>query len=151
MNNATAPDMATSGISTAAIASDIQAQPGSSANKKDMMGIVCSSLCLAHCLLLPMLLTTGILGSVGALLASEKVHLMLLIPVILLAVLSFPSGYKNHGSPTPVITGAAGLTLLLLALVMGEAFETTLTVMGAITLISAHLINRNLLKRSLLK
>lgn len=142
MNNITTSDITTAGILT---------KGNSPSNKKDMMGVVCSSLCLVHCLLLPMLLTTGALGTAGALLASEKVHLLLLVPVILLAVLSFPAGYKQHGSYIPVITGAAGLILLLLALVLGETFETILTVMGAVTLISAHLINRKLLKRSLLK
>ncbi|WP_419810226.1 MerC domain-containing protein [Bacterioplanoides sp.] len=137
-------------ITTPSMTADILPKAHASSTRKDMLGIVCSSLCLAHCLLLPMLLATGVLGSVGALLASEQVHLMLLVPVILLAALSFPASYKQHHSLTPIITGSLGLLSLLLALILGENFEVTLTIIGAFLLIAAHLSNRSLLTRSLL-
>lgn len=112
---------------------------------KDSFGVICSSLCLAHCLLLPMLLATGALGTAGALLASEQTHLMLLVPVVLLAVMSFPGGYRRHGSVLPSALALAGLTGLVLALLLGEATETLLTSIGAGLLIIAHLKNRKLL------
>lgn len=121
----------------------------SRASGTDALGVICSSLCLAHCLLLPLLLplliATGALGTVGATLASEQAHLILLLPVALLAVLSFPSGYRLHGRLLPSILALLGLTGLVLALVLGETSETWLTSIGAAMLIIAHLRNRKLL------
>ena len=120
-----------------------------SSSLKDSFGVICSSLCLVHCLflpmVLPMLLATGVLGTAGTLLASEQTHLMLLVPVVLLAVMSFPGGYRRHGSVLPSILALLGLTGLVLALVLGEASETWLTSIGAAMLIIAHLRNRKLL------
>ena len=118
---------------------------GVSSSFKDLSGVICSSLCLAHCLLLPMLLATGTLGAAGALLASEQIHLMLLVPVILLAAMSFPGGYRRHGRMLPSVLALAGLTGLVLALLLGEATETLLTSIGAGLLMIAHLKNRKLL------
>ena len=125
--------------------SQVIATDAPSTSLKDSFGVICSSLCLAHCLLLPMLLATGALGTAGALLASEQTHLMLLVPVVLLAVMSFPGGYRRHGSVLPSALGLAGLTGLVLALLLGEATETLLTSIGAGLLIIAHLKNRKLL------
>ena len=112
---------------------------------KDSFGVICSSLCLAHCLLLPMVLATGALGTAGALLASEQTHLMLLVPVVLLALMSFPASYRRHGSVLPSALALAGLTGLKLALLLGESTETLLPSIGAGLLIIAHLRNRKLL------
>lgn len=121
---------------------------------KDSAGVLCSSLCLAHCLLLPLLLptilATGVLGTAGALLASEQTHLMLLVPVVLLALLSFPAGIKRHRRYLPSVLATAGLTSLMLALLLEEALhqlhgEAILTALGAGLLIAAHLRNRTLL------
>ena len=125
--------------------SQVIATDAPSTSLKDSFGVICSSLCLAHCLLLPMLLATGALGTAGALLASEQTHLMLLVPVVLLAVMSFPGGYRRHGSVLPSALALAGLTGLVLALLLGEATETLLTSIGAGLLIIAHLKNRKLL------
>ena len=128
--------------------SQVIATDAPSTSLKDSFGVICSSLCLVHCLflpmVLPMLLATGALGTAGALLASEQTHLMLLVPVVLLAVMSFPGGYRRHGSVLPSALALAGLTGLVLALLLGEATETLLTSIGAGLLIIAHLKNRKL-------
>lgn len=146
MNNLTSSDISSPLTSTSATL----ATTTTINTTKDNVGVICSALCLAHCLLLPLLLATGAIGSVGALLANEQVHMALLVPVIVLAALSFPAAYKQHNSMLPITLGSIGLITLLSALFLGEQLETPLTVTGAVLLIIAHLSNRNLISRSLI-
>lgn len=124
-----------------------------SSRLKDSAGVLCSSLCLTHCLLLPLLLPTalasGVLGTAGALLASEQTHWVLLVPVVLLAVVSFPAAHKHHGNLLPGILALMGLSSLILALLSGETAEKLLTAIGAGLLIVAHLKNSKLLKTAI--
>lgn len=112
------------------------------AAQRDWAGALCSGLCLSHCLLTPLLLASGALGTLGAALASETIHWALLAPVLLLAVLSFPAGVKHHGLYLPAVIAGAGLLLLLTALMAGEALEAWLTVGGATMMAAAHGLNR---------
>ena len=113
-----------------------------SASQRDLAGALCSGLCLSHCLLTPLLLASGALGTMGAVLATETTHWVLLGPVLLLAVLSFPAGIKHHGRYLPATIAGAGLLLLLIALMAGEALEAWLTAAGALAMLAAHGLNR---------
>lgn len=113
---------------------------------KDSLGMVCSGLCLGHCVLTPVLLMLGGLGFFS-LLASEWVHWLLLIPIVLLAGLSLPQGYRRHRQRWPLGLGASGLLLLLLALVADHKWEPVLSVGGGLLLISGHWGNRQWLTR----
>ncbi|GGY57500.1 hypothetical protein GCM10011297_32680 [Bacterioplanes sanyensis] len=112
------------------------------AAQRDWAGTLCSGLCLSHCLLTPLLLASGALGTLGAALATETIHWALLAPVLLFAVLSFPAGVKHHGRYLPAMIAGAGLLLLLLALLAGETLEAWLTAAGALAMWAAHGLNR---------
>ncbi|HEY7884983.1 MAG TPA: MerC domain-containing protein [Cellvibrionaceae bacterium] len=114
---------------------------------KDSMGMVCSGLCLGHCLLTPLLLALGSAGALGVAMHSEWVHWALMVPIIVLALLSFPGGYRVHRRVRPVLLGIAGALLLVLALFVQEAWEPVLSVLGGGLLISGHWINRRRLRQ----
>jgi hypothetical protein len=109
----------------------------------DAWGQVLSLLCLAHCLLLPLVLgTLPVLA--GEVLREMPVHLALVVLAGALGVASFVPGFRAHGDWRVPGLGAGGLLLLLLALVAlpeGPA-ETGTTVAGATLLVGAHGLNR---------
>ena len=111
---------------------------------KDAAGAFCSGLCLCHCLLTPLFIAGGSLGTLGVLLASEWVHQVLLLPVALFALLSFPSAYRLHQRLLPGMFGLAGVIGLFSAVIVGGSFEVVLSVIGALMLVIAHLWNRHL-------
>nr|WP_246394404.1 MerC family mercury resistance protein [Microbulbifer rhizosphaerae] len=71
-----------------------------------------SCLCLAHCLLTPALLALGGFGVLGALLEDRLVHLAVLLPVLLLALTSFPGACRRYRRPAVMVAGFSGLLLL---------------------------------------
>ena len=109
----------------------------------DLAGITCSLLCLAHCLFLPFLIAIGL--SSLTFLSSETVHFFLLVPVFLLAMVSFPAGFQVHRSYIPGGLAIMGMICLGTALAAHGAIESALTATGAFILISAHFANRRLI------
>jgi len=105
---------------------------------KDSWGAICSGVCLMHCIATPLLIAGGSLGVVGVLASSEWVHQLVLVPVILFSVLSFPSAYKKHRHHMPGLLAIIGLFGLISAVTYGHDFETVLTIIGASLLIVAH-------------
>ena len=111
---------------------------------KDFFGAVCSVLCILHCLITPVFMLVGI-SSVGIhLVESEWIHWLLVIPIILLALWSFPNGWKTHGDYKPLIFGTAGVILMVMSLFVEHSYETYLAISAGLLLISAHLLNRKL-------
>ena len=104
----------------------------------DKLGAVCSGLCVCHCLLTPLLITIGGLGAFGSLLQSERLHLALLVPVVLLALLSFPASIRRYNNWWPGIVAAGGISLLIAAQLAGHEWETVLTVPGGVAVAVAH-------------
>lgn len=83
----------------------------------------------------------------------SDMHLLFILPVFLLAGLSFPFAKKRHGKAGPMKTAIAGLFLLTLALLMEvlwhlHAAEILLTVIGGSILIYAHIQNRKLTQQA---
>jgi len=111
---------------------------------KDNLAVAFSGVCLLHCVATTFVVGLAAAGVIGKLLASEWVHLLLLLPVIILAVLSLPSAFKKHQCRLPMILGGIGIVLLLAALIGPHSAETIITVVGALFLIGAHLFNRHL-------
>lgn len=110
--------------------------------KIDIAGSVCSGLCLLHCLATPIILSTVSTGAVLSLPGNEWFHWLLILPVWLLAALSFPRGYQLHGSILPLFSAITGILIITLALFQEEETETLFTLIGAGILVFAHLKNR---------
>jgi len=115
---------------------------------RDTAGMFVSGLCLAHCLLTPVLLALGGFGVLGVLLEDRLVHLVLLLPVLLLALSSFPGACRHHRRPAVMVAGFSGLLLLMVALCLEGTWELLASVGGAGLLVTAHWVNRRLLCRT---
>lgn len=111
---------------------------------KDYMGALASFLCLMHCLAGPVLLTLGVSVVGSSIIENERIHLLLVIPIVLIAAWSLPASFKKHRQPIPVMIALTGIGLLLMGLMI-EAYELPLTVAASMLLMSAHLYNRKLL------
>lgn len=112
---------------------------------KDTAGMFVSGLCLAHCLATPVLLALGGFGVLGALLEDRLVHLALLVPVLFLALASFPRACRRHRRPAVMVVGFSGLLILVAALYLEGTWELLASTAGAGLLVTAHWVNRRLL------
>lgn len=106
-------------------------------------GIAASTLCLLHCLAMPLLLLA--LPALGWA-AGEHIHGMLIGVALPAALLSLVPGYLAHRRASVPLLGGAGLAGLAAAVFVagpryGDAAETALSVAGAILLCVAHLRN----------
>ncbi|EKE79943.1 MerC domain-containing protein [Idiomarina xiamenensis] len=118
---------------------------------RDLIGSWLSLLCLCHCLALPLLVVFFDV----AILHDEHhhgFHLLLIVPIALLAIFSLPSGYCRHHRLHPSLIGGTGIVLLVMGLINHEA-ELLLTVTGSLLMVAAHWRNRHLCRqqRSLFK
>lgn len=112
----------------------------------DVAGMAASALCLAHCLAMPLLLAAfPLLGLAGE---HHALHDALLIGVTLPVLLALVPGYVKHRDPGALLLGAAGLAVLLVAVLvlgprMGELAETVGAVISSVLLFSAHRRNHH--------
>lgn len=120
---------------------------------RDIIGTVLSGLCILHCVVSAVLLALGGTGLVSMASHPSDMHLLFILPVFLLAGLSFPFAKKRHGKAGPMKIAISGLFLLALALLMEvlwhlHSAEIFLTVIGGSALIYAHLQNRKLTQQA---
>ncbi len=114
----------------------------------DKLAIGLSLMCAIHCLALPLLL--AFLPSMVALqLDNEAFHLWMVIAVLPTSIYALTLGCKQHKRYQLLILGAIGLTLLVMALMLGEerigeVGEKVLTVLGAGFVAIGHGLNYRL-------
>ena len=114
-------------------------------DKLDAIGIGLSSLCLIHCLFLPVLVL-AVPSLVGSALGSEWMHILLFGIAVPVSIAAFWRGLRCHGCLRPGLLGALGLTLMATGILpwLSEAGEIALTTLGAAALASGHLANQRL-------
>jgi hypothetical protein len=112
----------------------------------DILGMGASSLCMLHCLLMPVV--AGFLPLIGArFLDSPDTHRFLAGFVILFCVFAIVPGYFKHRSLKVLLPMLAGLSLVLFATfaceeLLGECWELPLISVGNLLVITAHACNR---------
>jgi len=111
---------------------------------KDTLGIICSGLCIVHCIATPFILVLGVSGLLATILTTEFVHYILIVPVALLILLTLPTAYKHYRALGLIFTGLLGMIFLIAALFLGEEKEALLTIIGGSLLIIFHLWNLRL-------
>lgn len=118
-------------------------------DRLDAIGIGLSSLCLIHCLFLPVLVL-AVPSLVGSVLGSEWIHILLIGAALPVSIGAFWRGLRCHGCRRPGVLGALGFALLAVAVLpwLPEAGEIPLTVLGVAALASGHLANRRLRLRA---
>lgn len=117
---------------------------------KDLLGVMGSSLCVLHCLVVPAAIAAGLPLAGMSVISGEKVHLALSLLVVFLAVWSFPSGWFRHRQVLPGLLALLGIGFLVLTAFAIDVFEVYLAVLAAFCLIAAHLTNRYLLVRKVI-
>lgn len=112
-------------------------------NRLDRAGVVLSGLCALHCIA-GLLLVAG-LGLGGEFIFAPSIHRIGLALAIVVGAITLVMGVVRHGDPRPLQVGAAGLGLMIVALVMGHnSAEAVLTIAGVALLAWAHLRNLRL-------
>ena len=113
--------------------------------KMDKAAIGLSVLCVAHCLLTPIVIV--MLPALGAtFLEDERFHYALLFLVLPTSLVSLGLGCRKHGHFEILAIGVTGLFILSLTLILGddllgETGEKISTVAGALIIAVAHIRN----------
>lgn len=111
-------------------------------NRWDIAGIATSTLCILHCLITPVLITT-----IPVLAATEhQTHSVFAITIVLIGMLAFIPGYRTHRKISVPLSGLTGGAMIISAALLpefayAEAVETGLVVTGGIALVTAHIRN----------
>ena len=108
----------------------------------DASAIGLSSLCLIHCLVLPV--AAALLPLLGAAAQAEWVHLLLVAVAAPLAGLALWRAHRRRPLPPALVALAVGGVAGLLAGALGaggERMETPFTVAGSLALAAAHVWN----------
>lgn len=115
----------------------------------DLLGITLSLTCLVHCLALPLLILLA--PALGTWIAMpEWVHEAILMLALPAATFAMKDGWRRHGRALPAMLAAAGVGFLAaglaahegwLALPDPESTDRLLTSLGAVALVTAHLLN----------
>ncbi|MBB3222712.1 MerC domain-containing protein [Pseudoduganella umbonata] len=110
----------------------------------DAAGLFASTLCMVHCLAMPVLL-----AMLPAMSWAEDghVHEVLLGVAVIAALLSLGPGYLAHRRRAVPLLGGAGLACLAVAMFVvepryGHDAEAVVSVAGALLLFGAHVRNR---------
>jgi hypothetical protein len=113
----------------------------------DKLGIALSTLCMVHCIAVPLLIASGslLVFAAGAQNTFHQLLFWAIAPVVLLATLP---GWRRHGNRGVIAGMAFGLGLISTAAFAGEALspsaEALLTVCGAVLLVGSHYVNLKL-------
>ena len=113
----------------------------------DRLGIIVSAICCIHCMATPllMILSPGLVQYFE----NEYIHMAMITLVVPLGLYSFISKFSVHENKTPLYIGIIGMILLILAIAFhelhghghAEYIEMSLSVLGGIALIWAHVMN----------
>ena len=120
--------------------------PATASPVTDYAGMTGSTLCVAHCVLTPVIMAVAPVVSLS-LIEGEAIHQTLVVAVAGIATLAFGLGYRVHRDLRLPLLAAAALGILSIAAfapegMLNETGETALTVAGGGVMILAHWFNR---------
>ena len=110
---------------------------------KDKIGIFFSGMCVVYCLLSTVLMLGGV-GAAFLKVSEELIHPILLIFVVIIGLICFPSSYRLHHNPRPMTYGVIGTVGIFLALFFDTTLEVFLTIIFGSLLIYSHYLNNKL-------
>ena len=113
----------------------------------DKLAMSLSAACVIHCLFAPTLIIFAY-SFLSFSVESELIHYIILAIALPVSSLALILGYKNHNAFSFLVIGITGLSLLVLAVLLGEGIsEKVLTVIGSLTVAYAHLRNHQVCKQ----
>ena len=116
----------------------------------DKFAMSFSAICMIHCLFAPSLIVLSY-SSLALTLESELIHRVILLITIPVSIFAISLGYKNHTNNSIILTGIAGLTILISALLIGESIgenaELIMTIIGSMLVITCHYRNYKICKK----
>ena len=99
----------------------------------DKLAVSLSAACVIHCLFAPTLIIFAY-SFLSFSVESELIHYIILAIALPVSSLALILGYKNHNAFSFLMIGITGLSLLVLAVLLGEGIsEKVLTVIGSLT------------------
>ena len=112
----------------------------------DKLAISLSAACVIHCLFAPTLIIFAY-SFLSFSVESELIHYIILTLALPISGLALVLGYRNHKVLSFLMIGITGLSLMLLAVLLGEGTsEKILTVVGSCTVAYAHYKNHKVCK-----
>lgn len=109
-------------------------------DRLDRVGVMLSGLCALHCVA-SILLVAG-LGLGGEFLLAPVIHRVGLALAIAVGAATLVIGVSRHRDPQTLQVGAAGIALMIVALLVGHGTaEAVLTISGVTLLAWAHIRN----------
>ena len=118
---------------------------GSAQKISDKFAISLSAVCAAHCFFVPVLLV--LFSNYESIqYDNELIHFLFLLVTVPISFFALMLGLKNHKKPLFFVAGLAGLSILIAALILGEARlgelgEKLVTLIGSIIVVFAHFKN----------
>lgn len=111
----------------------------------DIAGVFASTLCMIHCLLLPIVI--AVMPFVAKpLMQHDWVHVGLAGFVLTFCLIAYIPGYLQHRDKRLIYVGVAGLTLVFFATFVarawGEITEAVIITAGNTVIIFGHMLNR---------
>lgn len=108
----------------------------------DLLGMMVSIACAIHCAMFPILVTLGTLGALSFLTNPLFEPVVIGLSCVVALVSLLPTYFKHRHHVIPLIVMSIGLCLVIASLFESlEVVETPLTVVGAVAIAMAHLIN----------
>ena len=111
----------------------------------DRIAMGLSFACVLHCFLAPSLIVLSY-GVSSFNIESELIHYLIIMLTVHISIFALTLGYKNHKGVSFFVTGVIGISVLILAVIMGEDIlgdvgEKGLTLVGSIIVVYAHYSN----------
>tara|TARA_Y100000992_G_scaffold17122_1_gene9940 strand:+ start:39 stop:437 length:399 start_codon:yes stop_codon:yes gene_type:complete len=111
----------------------------------DRIAMGLSLACVLHCFLAPSLIVLSY-GVSSFNIESELIHYLIIMLTVPISIFALTLGYKNHKGVSFFVTGVIGISVLILAVIMGEDIlgdvgEKGLTLVGSIIVVYAHYSN----------
>lgn len=123
-------------------------QKSSQSNKSrwDRIGIFLSSLCVVHCLLLPILMVVSPATAIFFKSEENYVHTYLLLFLIPVAFFALYSGFRMHKEKKPIFLMIVGVAFVLAGTFLahkwlGHVWEPVVVTIGSVIIVRAHLLN----------
>jgi uncharacterized membrane protein YfcA len=116
----------------------------------DRLGVWTSGLCVIHCVLTPVLLSSSAVLA-HFLPAEERVHRTLALLVAFFGAIALLIGVRKHGRRRILIFMGSGLSCIVAAAWFGDrlpshTYEVAITMMGSALMITAHRLNHTFCK-----